>query len=488
MALLGATSALPARTFTVALRTDAPLDQRGESGASFQPRPLVDVDCVLASDVAPAGVESWNLAVVHTPGTLELIRVGFDGTDLERQLGPPGAPGGGPNGFASIEIVDPELTGRPTGFIVSAVFPDVAFELPPDGAVVVRATYRGTHPEVIEESTSEARVDVAPRIVGKTGPVETEIVHLGRSVMPRVRPLVFTLRTLPTCNAGVALSVRAPGSVDVTERRELRTRVRPAGAIRIEADVVLTVDVEGDEGPQGWSISVRHDADPLELDSVTVAGTDVGALFPRSFNRTEIIDVDGPAGRKAGLVSVVILSFDPFDPSVALPPAGSFSIARASYVLRPGDVPSGVVVTGDIWFEDGLQGENQGLPVENIVTLRGESERACRKSPLHVEVSVEDFSPRPRARFLRADVSGDGRVNVSDAVWLLRALFRNVVVLACDAAADANADLAVDVSDAIFLLGFLFQRAPRPPSPFPACGDDPVESNPIPCAAGCEDP
>lgn len=79
------------------------------------------------------------------------------------------------------------------------------------------------------------------------------------------------------------------------------------------------------------------------------------------------------------------------------------------------------------------------------------------------------------ARFSRGDANADLLVDVSDAVFLLAALFiPGSANLACDDAGDVNDDGGVDVSDAVFLLASLFvPGSPAPPAPTaPTCGVD----------------
>jgi len=71
------------------------------------------------------------------------------------------------------------------------------------------------------------------------------------------------------------------------------------------------------------------------------------------------------------------------------------------------------------------------------------------------------------------DINQDARLNISDAVGLLRALFAGAAfALPCDGAnindganrtlLDVNGDERVDLADAIYTLGFLFQHGPQP--------------------------
>jgi hypothetical protein len=97
--------------------------------------------------------------------------------------------------------------------------------------------------------------------------------------------------------------------------------------------------------------------------------------------------------------------------------------------------------------------------------LNGDGDR--EDSVYHV---VELGALRDLTRFVRGDATGDGSVDISDAVSILAWLFLGDAAPGCRAAADANGDGAVDVSDPLALLSFLFLGGPPPPPPFPDCG------------------
>ena len=76
--------------------------------------------------------------------------------------------------------------------------------------------------------------------------------------------------------------------------------------------------------------------------------------------------------------------------------------------------------------------------------------------------------------FLRADVNGDGAVDVSDPVGALQALFQGGPPPSCADAADSNDDGLVDISDPVHTLAYQFLGGPAPPPPFPSRGEDPT--------------
>jgi hypothetical protein len=75
-------------------------------------------------------------------------------------------------------------------------------------------------------------------------------------------------------------------------------------------------------------------------------------------------------------------------------------------------------------------------------------------------------------RLIRGDVTGDGRVDIADAVNIFQYLFlgNQAVVPRCLDAADKSGNGVMDLSDGIGLLGYLFRGEPPPADPFPACG------------------
>jgi hypothetical protein len=87
--------------------------------------------------------------------------------------------------------------------------------------------------------------------------------------------------------------------------------------------------------------------------------------------------------------------------------------------------------------------------------------------------------------FTRADVNASRRINITDAMAVLQALFEGETTLDCEAAADIDGNDAVELTDAVFLLNFLYLEGPEPPAPFPNCGAG--HSDRLPCARqSCE--
>lgn len=93
-------------------------------------------------------------------------------------------------------------------------------------------------------------------------------------------------------------------------------------------------------------------------------------------------------------------------------------------------------------------------------------------------LEVEFVEPEP---FRRADVNQDGRIDISDPVALLFAIFLGAFEIHCEDAADSNDDGLVDISDPINTLAELFLGSGEIPAPgMFGCGPDPTHD-----ALGC---
>jgi hypothetical protein len=100
----------------------------------------------------------------------------------------------------------------------------------------------------------------------------------------------------------------------------------------------------------------------------------------------------------------------------------------------------------------------------------------------------DDTTPPPPVSFHRGDPNGDGRLDLTDAVFLLRYLVLGGPSPSCMEAADSDNNGTVDLSDAVILLSFLFSSGPPPAAPGPTglpCGLDP-DARGSPHDLGCQ--
>ena len=212
---------------------------------------------------------------------------------------------------------------------------------------------------------------------------------------------------------------------------------------------------------------------------------------------TELLDFD-PEG-----VSFENTYFDRFEdvhPTAMLtnhPEAGVFTLLLAGNLLLPGsEIEPGtdlVIAWLTVTVSDqAASGTVLELTPTNGPGGDGVGPYRLRNELVH-EGAARFLSVRPVTRpglmnivgdqsfFIRADSNGDGRVDVSDAVHTLSALFLGGEPTDCQDAADANDDGAINLSDASATLNFLFidNRATLPP-PHPRRGTDPT-GDPLTC-------
>jgi hypothetical protein len=87
--------------------------------------------------------------------------------------------------------------------------------------------------------------------------------------------------------------------------------------------------------------------------------------------------------------------------------------------------------------------------------------------------------------FLRADANADAQVNLADVIAGLSYLFAGGPAPDCLASADVDDSGRIEITDSIFLLRALFLGIGTVPAPYPSCGEDPTPDD-LSCLAECE--
>lgn len=161
--------------------------------------------------------------------------------------------------------------------------------------------------------------------------------------------------------------------------------------------------------------------------------------------------------------------------------------------VNPATSPVGgggrVVIIGDR-LDDAVEVSLAGIPAgiveasaNRLVVIAG-----AAREPRHGGVRVasrsgsevlEDAFAYFGKEFIRGDINGSGKVDLSDAVAGLNFLFQGGTPPQCFQAAEVNGDLRQDLSDSVFLLLHLFNGGPAPAAPYPLPGLPPVPS--LPC-------
>jgi hypothetical protein len=211
-------------------------------------------------------------------------------------------------------------------------------------------------------------------------------------------------------------------------------------------------------------------ADPLQREEalylVTWTGSDFDEPLPvfvtKEHRHLSLIDADGD-----GL-------FDIAESTGASEAQAATTIYWASKALVFEEGPTfpraGQVMAGD-FDGDGVVDVLIGSSV-----WWGDSKRKFAPEPLQL-----DFEGQPVGfgailpRFIRGDVDGDGKLDISDAIKTLQFLFSGTAAIQCRDAADADDNGRIDISDPIYSLNYLFLGGPALPEPHAVGGVDPTD-------------
>ncbi|MFN0057291.1 MAG: dockerin type I repeat-containing protein [Planctomycetota bacterium] len=213
---------------------------------------------------------------------------------------------------------------------------------------------------------------------------------------------------------------------------------------------------------EGYTISVRFPEDKVLGATITFQNSVANALNA-DLTISEVSNVD-----PGHIFGYVILEFlPPYDAST-IPPGQELLLGTLNLTLSP-DLTIGETIP--LTFEP----TDQGLTIGNEIVAAG---HIARHPETHdIEIPVVDEN----SIFLRADVTEDGAVDVSDAIGLLGYLFASQpVTLNCLDAADFNDDGVLDLLDASQMLSYLFAGGASPAPPFPYLGIDSTADS-IPC-------
>lgn len=232
------------------------------------------------------------------------------------------------------------------------------------------------------------------------------------------------------------------------------------------------------EGIQGWSYGVRHDPAVLLLHELDTEGTDAMTAGQILFDATSMVDIqtcgDDPlcpaedrtdgGGWVSGVVYVTTSTSLPLERN---------TLVRARYELLQDVGEEGTLIR----FTDRLA-PRRAPPVPFNLAVNGKS-RVW-------ETAVDGWIKKAWTPvvFLRGDVGvsgpagtlpGNGKPDITDGIRIISQLFLgNGTVFDCEKAADVDDSGSVNLTDAIYLLNALFLEGPAPTAPFPEAGEDPT--------------
>ena len=130
----------------------------------------------------------------------------------------------------------------------------------------------------------------------------------------------------------------------------------------------------------------------------------------------------------------------------------------------PGGIPPGPWY--DVWTEGYVVVVRPLGPGRHVIRMRFLASPPGQRIEFETTWTLHVEGPA----FLRGDCTGDGNVDIADAVCALDWLFAGAPEPGCVAALNTNGDAKVDIADPVSLLNFLFAGGPAPVAPFPDCG------------------
>lgn len=252
------------------------------------------------------------------------------------------------------------------------------------------------------------------------------------------------------CAVVVCLFLAIPGALTAQDDRYALSCSDAAGAVGDQIGVTIDLDlIPGVAGAPvgliGWSFEVCHDSAALALLDVE-DGSSTAALANGS----------GPSFNSVNLYT------------------GGFTVAVLASTFGGVHLPVGLDRQLNVATYQALSVGTTGLhfcevlgtpPVETLVVQLGSQ----AVIPDQKDGSVVSTTGGP-AEFMRGDANGDGLLNLTDGIFLLKWLFAQGTVGSCSEAADADASGQLTLADPSFLFQYLFVSGPAPAAPFPQCG------------------
>ncbi len=220
--------------------------------------------------------------------------------------------------------------------------------------------------------------------------------------------------------------------------------------------VEVLLDTPPTEAASGFSFGLAHDSTAVKVADLA-AGTAIAAAGGADFWRVTIVE-------DKGVTLGCVIDLEPEGGKFRVLPAFTVGqqVAVAAYALDGGTAE----VTTNVAFSTALGTP----PVEVVVDVDGDTRVPIVGDPVAITVGSAPVA----ARFIRGDANQDGKVNIADAVAIVRTIFgvgsKIALIEACQASADVNDDGELNVSDVTFVLAYLFQAGRVIPAPAGVCG------------------
>lgn len=284
-----------------------------------------------------------------------------------------------------------------------------------------------------------------------------------------MKPARFRRTWIVAAVAGIALS-----AVPSTRGQEAVFELSFAGPLSLSPEVPATFDVVmtprdvlPGRGAWGWSLGIL--ADGLRILDVTSEGTVAGEIM-RQTGFFESYNVFPLSDENDAVIGGVVMGGHA-GPALALPETVPSTILRVTVV---GSVAEGVDSRpAALRFATLPHPLIPNTTVENFVQdLEGTEHEPLLED---AELSVADLA------FRRGDTNLDGRINISDSIYVLSYLFLGGDEPPCLDAADFDDSGVLDISDGHGVNVFLFLGSfvPPPPGPYQCATDATADA--LPC-------
>lgn len=253
---------------------------------------------------------------------------------------------------------------------------------------------------------------------------------------------------------GVSSEVVKESFIDVdlaiNSFRLVNQRVLPG-----DTDVWMPVYATIAEAFQGYQLMARFDPNFLDLVRMDLSLTIL---------ESEGLDPDFELLNDKGFffeVGVLLEIRQPFE-NLSIPPVIDKPIANMVFNVLP-------TATPDATTQVTLRDDPTISDILNRVIVNG-----FNRAPALVSADVAIASDPTLVPFLRAEVTGDGSVDISDGIAILNFLFSSDQSVQCLDAADFDDNGRLNIGDPVSLFNYLFASGDRPSPPFPRQGLDPT--------------
>ena len=464
-------------------------------GAGFEigaPGETVSFTCysILGHTGTGRGAGAWSFGIVVEGATVTSATTG--GAHSTSFLDPAGS-------IERVHIIDPTENGGASGVVSHVVLSTGGLE-----TAVLPANLKWSVLSLDLEATipaggGTARLELREGLIGGGDPFPLSVTQDETEIVPVVLPpLEIGLGDTDDCcddalNLGFSDAVIKDGPVFegiagagdkcFADGGEIISEA-PLGVVNSTTVHVNIISNLSGKNVQGWSFGVAVDGSAV-VNSITTAGTSSdtipngGYRDPAgSLGRSSVIDPAKNGGQKGVVASLALTTRG--NPEAALPAVGTHTILKIN--LSAAEPQGDADQTATLRFQEGLVGTAGAVPL--VVTVQGNTGSVCNADRAGVTVVFRKASDAP---FRRGDVNKDGGVTMSDAIWILNALFSGGPQTECADAADVNDSGAADISDPVYLSNFLFfGTVPAPPAPgHTTCGPDPTEDLLDCVASGC---